>query len=250
MAKQTVQPKSSRNFVGIIIVVAIVGIGALAWATNGSGSKAVTVDPKVPAGPAEGYRFGKADAPVQVLEFGDFECPSCGQFATITEPDVRTRLIATGQVAITFYDFPLDIHRNTWAASNAAACANDQGKFWEMHDRLFQGQNDWNTQATNDPVGVMKGYAKELGLDVSAWKSCVDDAKHLGRIKGNRDEAIRRNIGSTPTFIIGDKMVPGNLGYDAFKAYVDSAAAAAPKSAPAAAPAAASAAAPAAGAKK
>ena len=110
--------------------------------------------------------------------------------------------------------------------TNAAACANDQGKFWEMHDRLFEGQNDWNTQATKDPVSVMKGYAKEIGLDLSRWQSCVDEAKHLGRIKGNREEALRRNIQSTPTFIIGDKMVPGAITYDTFKAYVDSAAAA------------------------
>jgi protein-disulfide isomerase len=171
---------------------------------------------------------------VQIIEFGDFECPSCGQFATVTEPDIRSRLIATGQVALTFYDFPLDMHRNTWAASNSAACAADQGKFWEMHDRLFEGQNEWNTQATKDPVSVMKGYAKEIGLEMSKWQSCVDEAKHLDRIKGNRAEALRRNIQSTPTFIIGDKMVPGAITYDAFKAYVDSAAAAkAPVKAPA-----------------
>jgi protein-disulfide isomerase len=227
VAKQTVKPNTSGNFVGILVVIAVIGIAAIAYLANGKGSKAVTVDPNVPAGAAQGYLFGKADAPVQIIEFGDFECPSCGQFATVTEPDIRARLIATGQVAFTYYDFPLDMHRNTWAASNSAACANDQGKFWEMHDRLFEGQNDWNTQATKDPVKVMKGYAKEIGLDVSTWQSCVDEAKHLGRIKGNRAEALRRNIQSTPTFIIGDKMVPGAIAYDTFKAYVDSAATAA-----------------------
>ena len=226
MAKQTVKPSKSGNFVGILVVIAVVGIAVIAYLANGKGSKAVTVDPNVPAGAAQGYRFGREDAPVQILEFGDFECPSCGQFATVTEPDIRVRLVASGQVAFTFYDFPLDMHRNTWAASNAAACADDQGKFWEMHDRLFEGQNDWNTQATKDPVSVMKGYAKEIGLDLSTWQSCVDEAKHLGRIKGNREEALRRNIQSTPTFIIGDKMVPGAITYDTFKAYVDSAAAA------------------------
>ena len=234
MAKQSVKPGNSRNFVGILVVIAVIGVATIAYLANGKGSKAITVDPNVPAGAAEGYLFGKADAPVQVMEFGDFECPSCGQFATVTEPDIRTRLIATGQVAIKFYDFPLDMHRNTWAASNSAACANDQGKFWEMHDRLFEGQNDWNTQATKDPVSVMKGYAKEIGLDVSKWQGCVDNAEHLGRIKGNREEAIRRNIQSTPTFIIGDKMVPGAMSYDVFKAYVDSAAAKGAPAAPAA----------------
>ncbi len=234
MAKQTVKPSKSGSFVGILVVIAVVGIAAIAYLANGKASKAVTVDPNVPAGAAFGYIRGDSTAPVQIIEFGDFECPSCGQFATVTEPDIRSRLIATGQVALTFYDFPLDMHRNTWAASNSAACAADQGKFWEMHDRLFEGQNEWNTQATKDPVSVMKGYAKEIGLEMSKWQSCVDEAKHLDRIKGNRAEALRRNIQSTPTFIIGDKMVPGAITYDAFKAYVDSAAAAkAPVKAPA-----------------
>ncbi|MBI1808864.1 MAG: thioredoxin domain-containing protein, partial [Gemmatimonadetes bacterium] len=164
---------------------------------------------------------GREDAPVRVVEFADFECPSCGSWATLTEPDVRARLINTGQVAIRFYDFPLPMHKNTWAASNAAACAAEQGKFVEMHDRLFQGQIEWNGEATSKPKGVFMGYAKELGLDVAKFESCFDSQRMIPRIKGNRAEAERRQIAQTPTFVIGDKAIPGDIPFDQFKKYVD-----------------------------
>ena len=118
------------------------------------------------AGPAQGYSVGNASAPVKVAEFGDFECPQCGRFSTLTEPDLRKRLIETGEVFFTYYDFPIkELHKNTEAASNAAACADEQGKFWQMHDRLFDTQDQWNGEATNNPGKVFAGFATELGLN-------------------------------------------------------------------------------------
>jgi len=214
-----------RRFWSLLVVVAIVGLGALAWALTRPKAGVTTVDPNLPPAQAEGYLLGSPSAPVQVIEFADFECPSCAQFATVTAPDIKTRLVNTGQISYRFYDFPLPQHRNSIPASNAAACANDQGKFWEMHDAIFAGQFDWNTQATGNPKRFFEGYARQVGLDVAAWESCYDSGKHLARIEANRREGERRMVNSTPTFIIGTRMIPGNLGYDQFKAYVDSAAA-------------------------
>jgi protein-disulfide isomerase len=160
---------------------------------------------------------------VQVLEFADFECPACGQFYVLTEPDVRQRLIETGEISYRFFDYPLPGHKNTWPASHAAACANEQGKFWQMHDLIFQGQDQWNGEATSRPKGVFKGYAETIGLDVGKWEQCFDDQKFLRNIQSHRAEAERRMVGSTPTFIIGSRMVPGSISFDKFKAYVDSA---------------------------
>ena len=92
--------------------------------------------------------MGSATAPLEVTEFGDFECPQCGRFATLTEPDVRTRLVNTGTIRWRYIDFPLEMHRNTWNASIAAACADEQGKFWEMHDAIFAAQDRWDGEAT------------------------------------------------------------------------------------------------------
>jgi protein-disulfide isomerase len=143
----------------------------------------------------------------------------------VTEPDIRSRLVAPGIVAFRFFDFPLTQHRNTWAAHNAAACADDQGKFWEMHDHLYAHQDEWNGEVTNDPMKVFRRYAKEIGMDVASWENCVTTQAHAGRIKGNQEEGTRRRITGTPTFIVGDKMV-GGVSYDEFKRMVDAALAA------------------------
>ena len=220
--------QSNARFYAALAVLALAGVGAIAYfATRPNEAAAVrTLDPNAPPPKAEGYLLGNASAPVQIIEFADFECPACGQFATITAPDVKKRLVETGMASYRFYDFPLDNHRNTLAAHNAAACANEQGKFWPMHDRIFQGQTEWNSEATRNPKGVLEGYAKELGLDAALWEDCYDAQKYLPQIRANQAEGTRRNVGQTPTFIIGNKLYPGSLPYDALKQYVQEAAAA------------------------
>jgi len=211
------------RFYGALAVVALVGAGAIGYLATREKPRplATAVDPNL-AREAEGYLQGDSTAPVQILEFADFECPACAQFATITEPDVRTRLIQTGRASLRFFDFPLDQHRNTVGASNAAACAAEQGKFWDMHDKLFAGQTDWNTQATSNPKRVFARYAQEIGLNTAQWEQCFDSQKHMRRIQANKAEGERRQIRQTPTFVIGSRMIPGSLPYDMLKALVDS----------------------------
>jgi protein-disulfide isomerase len=226
-----VRQPNAKRFVGVLVVIGVVGASLLGYALTRAGPTAITVDPTIPAGAAEGHLLGKADAPVQVMEFGDFECPHCGDWSSVTEPDVRSRLINTGIVAFRYFDFPLAGFRNSWTAHLAASCADEQGKFWEMHDKLYGNQTEWNAIATTDPVKVIRRYAVDLGLDAKAWEKCVSTQKPAARIKGNQAEGTRRNVKGTPTFVIGDKMVP-SVSYDQFKALVDSALAAAQKKAP------------------
>ena len=213
---------SSKSFGGIIAVVAVAGIAALGYVMSRP-TKVLTLDATLPPMSAAGVVRGNPDALVQVTEFADFECPGCGQFATVTEPDVRKRIIEPGLASLTFYDFPLPQHKNSQSAHNAAACAGDQNKFWEMHDRLFAAQDQWNTQATDNPKPFFQKYASDLGLDAKTWEACYDARKHQGRILANMNEGEKRDVGQTPTFIIGTKKYPGALPYDALKAIVDSA---------------------------
>lgn len=219
---------SGRNQKGFYTVLGLIAaaFGAfLIYQLNKPATEeaAARIDPSTPLPSAAGYTLGKPDAPVKVIEFADFECPACAQFFTLTEPDVRARLVETGQVSYTFMDFPLPMHPNTWPASNAAACANEQGKFWEYHDILFQRQDQWSGYATRRPAGRFKEYAKELGLDASKWEACYDEQKYLLNIKAHEQEAVKRGAGQTPTFIIGSRRVPGSISFDRFKAYVDTA---------------------------
>ncbi len=224
----TVRNASTRptGFYYVLGAVALIGASILGYSMMRKPADVVATDAVTavtPIGKAEGYLNGKPDAPVKILEFADFECPGCGNFANVTEPDVRKRLIETGLASMTFYDFPLPQHKNSMGASNAAACAADEGKFWEMHDAIFAAQDQWNTEATDNPKPFFRKYAERLGLNMGTWENCYDTRKHQGRIMANAAEGEQRKVNSTPTFIIGDKMYSQGMTYDAMKAIVDSA---------------------------
>ena len=217
-----------RGFWIALGVLALVGVTGLSWMASRPKAVATRLDPSLPAIKSEGYVIGSASAPVEVIEFADFECPACGQFATLTEPDVRTRLVNTGQVRFRFMDFPLSMHKNTWDASLAAACANDQGKFWEMHDALFANQDRWNGEATSRPRGPIGDLAKGLGLDMSKYNGCMDAETHRAKVQSHLSEGEKRGVQSTPTFVFNGLVVSSAIPYDAFKKYVDGALKSAP----------------------
>jgi protein-disulfide isomerase len=210
-------------------VIAAVAVAFIIYQMSQSRSSGVvTIDPTLTLPEAAGYVMGNPAAPVQIIEFADFECPACGSFATLAEPDMRRRLIETGIASFRFMDYPLAIHPNTWDAHFAAACANEQGKFWEMHDQIFATQDQWNGMVTNRPKAIFSRLARDLQLDHGQWEGCYDSQKYKLNIAANMREGERRLVQSTPTFIIGDKLVPGAIGFDQLKAYVDSALAKAP----------------------
>lgn len=221
-ARQT--KNSTRIFYLALAVIAVAGIGALSWMSRRPADREVNaVDSTLPKVQSNGYVMGSATAPLEVIEFGDFECPSCARFATLTEPDVRTKLVDKGVVRFRFIDFPLSMHRNTWPASRAAACADEQGKFWAMHDALFQTQDQWNGEATSNPNPFFKQLAKQIGLNGQQFDQCVDTKKTQAKIQAHEQLAEQQHIGATPSFIIGGKIVEGPRAYDEFKAIVDSA---------------------------
>ena len=213
-----------RWFYILLAVLLIAGIATLSYLA--SRPRGVTQTANAAPVPNQGHVIGSDSAPVEVVEFGDFECPACGAFANLTEPDVRARLVNTGQIRFRFMDLPLNIHRNTWSAHNAAWCAGEQGKFWEMHDVLFQNQDRWNGEATRRPDRVIEGLARGVGLDMARYGECMSTQKYRPQIQANFDEASRRGIPSTPTFIIGTTQIARNVSYDEFKRYVDQAIAA------------------------
>ena len=229
--KVPVRGTDRRPFYAVLGVIALAAVVFIGWQmSQPKSSGVITIDPNIPLPDAAGYLMGSPTAPVQILEFADFECPACGSFANLTEPDVRKRLIETGQASIRFMDFPLAIHRNTWDASLAAACANEQGKFWEMHDQIFATQDQWNGEVTKRPKAIFSKLVKALALDESQWNACYDSQKYKLNIAATQREGERRLVQSTPTFVIGDKLLPGALGFDQIRAYVDSAAALAARS--------------------
>ena len=216
---------STRIFYIALAVIAVAGIGALSWVSSRrpEARDVSGVDSTLPKVQSNGYVMGSASAPIEVIEFGDFECPSCARFATLTEPDVRSRLVEKGIIRFRYIDFPLSMHKNTWPASRAAACADEQGKFWQMHDALFQTQDQWNGEATSNPNPFFKQLAGQIGLNQQQFDQCVDSKKTQAKVQAHEELAAQQHIGATPSFIIGGKILEGPRPYDEFKTLVDSA---------------------------
>lgn len=225
VVKSAKKPGANRAFYVIIVAVAVVGIAALTYVSTRP-SQVTNINPydsTLPKVNSQGYVIGSPSAPIEVVEFGDFECPQCGRFATLTEPDVRSRMVDSGKIRFRFIDFPLDMHRNTWNASRAAACADEQGKFWQMHDAIFANQDRWNTEATTNPDKVLKQIGDGVVPNASQFDKCVDTKATQAKIQAHWQLATDRKLPGTPTFIIGDKQISEFLPYDTFKALVDSA---------------------------
>jgi protein-disulfide isomerase len=219
------KPTANRAFFVLIAVIAIVGIAALTYAASRpKNGAAIGFDSTLPKVESQGYVIGSPNARLEVTEFGDYECPQCGRFATLTESDVRSRLVNSGAIRYRYIDFPLEMHRNTWNASIAAACADKQGKFWEMHDAIFASQDQWDGEATSNPNKVLKQVAARIpGIDADSFNVCLDNRQTQPRVQAHYQLAIARKIQATPTFFIGSQKFEGFLPYDEFKKLVDQA---------------------------
>ncbi len=217
---------SRRGFYIALIVILNLGLIALAFAWRSgkleSAGTTVAADSTGTVTITGGYVRGSPGAAIEIVEFGDFECPGCRDFATTTEPEIQANLVAPGIARFRFIDLQVTpTHRNAPAASVAAACANDQGKFWEMHDRIFAGQAEWSTPATPKPI--LQGYAAAIGLDVKAWDECYTAERHIEQLTTNMQEAVRVGLRSTPSIMIGRRVLVGAHPYATVKAVVDSA---------------------------
>lgn len=212
-----------RGFYILLGALAVAGIATLSYLSVRPKGAVSQVDTTMAPIPNQGHVMGSDVALVEVVEFGDFECPGCGSFANLTEPDIRTRLVNTGLIRFRYVDFPLSMHPNAWPAHLASWCAGEQGKFWEMHDALFMNQDRWNTQAARRPERILAGLAKQIGVNADQYELCMNSGKYIPQIRANVDEGTRRGVNATPTFIFGNKLVRGPVNYDEFKKFVDEA---------------------------
>jgi protein-disulfide isomerase len=163
--------------------------------------------------------WGNASAPVKIIEFSDFQCPYC-EMGYQTVKSVEQNY--AGQVSITFMQFPLSFHPLAQKAAEAAECANDQGKFWEFHDKLFSDRS-WTTDASNVPAAVLyyKSAAKGLGLDTAKFDACLDGGSKAAAVSADQAIGSANGISGTPGFFINGLALKGYLPYEQFKKYID-----------------------------
>jgi len=160
---------------------------------------------------------GDEDAPVTMIEFSDFECPFCGRFYNDTLPKIEEEYINTGKVKIYYRHLPLTFHPQARPAALASECANEQDSFWEYHDILFDNQTQFSTATTDTFVG----WAKDLGLDTSQFKSCLESEKYADNVDGDSTEASTVGASGTPTFYINGNQLVGAQPFASFKAIID-----------------------------
>ncbi len=160
---------------------------------------------------AIGPARGPAGAPVTIVEFSDFECPYCGQAV----PTIHQVLQSYGdKVRLVFRDFPLPIHPQAEKAAEAGQCAEEQGKFWEMHDRLFAHQ---------DRLGVpdLKGHARAIGLDGGKFDACLDSGRMAEPVRKNIEAGEKAGVSGTPAFFINGMQLTGAQPFEEFKRLID-----------------------------
>ncbi len=195
----------------LLALIAVVGAVALiANLTQQDSSGAAPAAPRVlraPVGttPKGFYYKGNPDAPVKVVEYADYQCPHCAAYAREIEPTIDSQYVETGKIQMVYHEFPLPQFPYAIKTAEAGRCAGEQGKFWPMHDLLFQRQRDW----TDDPniTARLAAYAAELGMDRAAFERCLSGGKWTAAITAAAESGMKAGIQSTPTFEVDGKQV-------------------------------------------
>ena len=154
------------------------------------------------------YTLGNSEAKLVMVEFVDYQCGHCSLYHEITYQKVKSEYIDTGRLFYVVGNYPLEHHRFARKAAEAAYCAGDQGRYWEMRDFLFHNSRYLNTEKILE-------LGKELGLDTFQFNACVEAGLHTERVENEKREAHRMGIKQTPTFILakvnGDGTLTGGL---------------------------------------
>jgi protein-disulfide isomerase len=219
-------PGQKPFYIALCVVVAG-GVWFMASRVLGTHNISIPANVVVTAADTSGFRgyiLGAASAPLEITEYADYQCPYCGSFSQVQFPDLKTRLIDAGKARWRFRDFPIEGEQSLTAA-HAAACANDQGKYWEVQDGLYRRQPEWALHP--NPMPVITEIVKAAGIDVSGFNSCMSSTKYAGRIQASRNEGNALGVNSTPSFLIGGRIYV-NMASDAMVKLVDSIIAAAP----------------------
>jgi len=198
---------------GGVIVVALIVVAVIVLLNQGAG----TAQPK---SASVELSLGAADAPVVVVEYADFQCPYCGKFALGTEQQLRKDYVDSGKVRFVYRHFAFLGNESTWAAE-ASECANEQGRFWDYHDKLYQEQRGENQGAFSQDN--LKRFAADLGLDTQKFNQCLDSGKYESQVRAAFDEALRLRIDSTPTILVNGQLLQDGSRYPVLQAAIEAA---------------------------
>ncbi len=174
---------------------------------------------------------GDKNAKLTLIEFSDYQCPYCKRHEQATMPQLEKDYIESGKLRYVFRDFPLEaLHPDAFKAHEAAHCAGDQGKYWEMHNQLFNGSPALQ-------LDKLPGYAAQLGLQADPFRQCLESGKYAEQVRKDLDEGQKLGVRGTPTFFLGVtegdevkqvKAIRGAHPFTVFKQEIDALSAAKP----------------------
>lgn len=206
----------TKLFAGIIGVTAVIIVGAAFFFSRPTNTP--PVDPKVLIA-NDSYRTSTMSAAVTMVNFGDFQCPACGAYHSVVK-QLEAKYKDT--LTVVFRHFPLSIHPNAVPAAMAAEAAGKQGKFWEMHDKLYETQSEWSNEKSTTDMFV--SYAKDMGLNVDQFKKDLSDKDLQNRINRDVTDANTLGINATPTFYVNNVKISNPASLADFDAIIQAAA--------------------------
>jgi protein-disulfide isomerase len=199
-----------------IIILALIVWGLVAAMGKPAGPGLSTA----PAVTAADHVIGPANAPVTLIEYGDFQCPACGYYYPLVE---RLFNESSSTMRLVFRHFPIaNLHPNAIPAALAAEAASQQGKFWQMYRELYSDQSDWVD--AQDPTSRFEGYATSIGLNLARFRADSASSTLRDFITAQHDDGINIGVSGTPSFFINGKAISNPQSYDEFKALIQAAA--------------------------
>lgn len=200
----------SKQFLAILAAIVLVFVGIVAFngkSANGGGK----------AGTLTQHIEGQGKAGITLVEYGDYECPFCGQYYPIVK---QIEAQYDQQIFFQFRNFPLtSLHPNAFAGARAAEAAGLQNKFWQMHDLLYQTQTQWS--GSPDPTGFFNQYATQLGLNLSRFKADYASSTVNDLVSADMAEGNKLNVQGTPTFFLDGKQISVNESLGSFQTLIN-----------------------------
>ena len=207
----------NKTFLGVVLATFILLFGGIYLFTKGgpTGQQKISDAVLIPEG---SYKFVNSETPAVLVEFGDYQCPACGTY----HPLVKNLLVDfSGKLNFVFRHFPLSQHANAPISSYAVEAAGLQGKFWEMHNKIYETQSAWSGSA--DAKGIFVGYAKDLGLNVEKFKTDIESQKVKDKIFRDMADGNLIKVNSTPTFFLNGEKIKIAGNYEELKKMIQDA---------------------------
>ena len=199
--------------IAVVVIGSIFGIVKLASKsqTPGSDNLAITISA---INDNENIK-GDKEALATLIEYSDFQCPACGSYYPILKKVTED---LSAKVRFAYRHFPLPQHKNAKLAATVAEAAGKQGKFWEMHDLIFQNQSDWSEE--KNAAILFAKYAQDIGLDLARFQTDVASDDIKAKIENDYKSGVKAGVDSTPSFFLNGKKIANPRNYDEFKNYI------------------------------